>query len=247
MQTILVLNTKGGSGKTTVATNIASLYATRGKTTALMDYDPQGSSLQWQRLRPVKLPGIHTVDASSKKTGITRSFQIKLPGDTDKVVIDAPAGANGMMLQEILQRCNILLIPVAPSPIDIHATADFIRDLLLASKIRNRIHKGQLYIGVIANRVRSKRPLYEPLKKFLKNLDIPFITQLTDSDVYLHAAEQGIGIHEMDYEDALEERREWRPLISWLDTPSHEVSAPPEPHEYDSGELGKMPSYSRSA
>ncbi len=198
--------------------------------TALLDFDPQKSSLQWHTKRSPKLPQIHPIDASSKKTGVTRSFQIKLPADVDTIIIDAPAGATGMMLQEILGRSNIVLIPVAPSPIDIHATADFLRDLLLASRTRTRIHKGELHVGVIANRVRSKRPLYEPLKKFLKTLDIPFITTLTDSDNYIMAAEKGLGIHDMDFEQVKDDRKEWRPLIEWLDAPSLRAATPPEPH-----------------
>lgn len=222
-QTVLVLNPKGGSGKTTVSTNLASMFAARGNITALMDYDPQGSSMQWARQRDEKRPILFTVDACTKKTGQTRTFQLKLPDAVDRIVIDAPAGASGMVLQEILKRSDIMLIPVAPSPIDIHATADFIRDLMVGSKIRNRMQDGSLYIGIIANRVRSETQVYEPLKKFIRHFNIPLITTLTDTDNYIHAASMGIGIHDMDDEAVHLERQQWHPLIQWLDNPSHQA------------------------
>ena len=52
MKTTLVLNPKGGAGKTTIATNLASCFAAAEVPTTLMDYDPQGSSMNWLRLRP---------------------------------------------------------------------------------------------------------------------------------------------------------------------------------------------------
>ena len=212
MQTILVLNTKGGSGKTTIATNLASLYAAGNHVTALMDYDPQGSSLQWCRLRPSEYPSVGVVDAGMTQKKLTRTFQLKMPADVERVIIDAPAGASGLMLHEMLERTNRIIIPVAPSPIDIHATSDFIRDLLLISKIRKR----GIMVGVVANRVRRDTPLYQPLEKFLTALSIPFITTLTDTDNYITAAEQGIGIHEMDAMQTSMEREQWLPLIKWL-------------------------------
>ena len=59
MKTILVLNTKGGSGKTTVATNIAGYFAASGIRSALMDFDLQGSSQHWLASRPADKPGQH--------------------------------------------------------------------------------------------------------------------------------------------------------------------------------------------
>ena len=212
METILVLNSKGGSGKTTIATNIASLFAAGGVKTAIMDYDPQGSSLQWQKLRSAALTNIHVVDASMTKTKQTRCWQLKLPPNTERVIIDAPAGVSGLMLQEMLRKAQMIVIPVTPSPIDIHATSDFIKDLLLIGKIR----KQGIRVAVIANRVRRHTPTYEPLQKFLSNLKIPFITTLSDTDNYIIAAEQGIGIHEMEEQETQLEREQWLPLARWL-------------------------------
>jgi len=216
MNTILVLNTKGGSGKTTIATNLASLFATGGINTALMDYDPQGSSMHWESMRSRKRTAIHIINAGATKNKLTRIYQLKMPADTERVIIDAPAGTSGLLLQEIIERTNTIIIPVAPSPIDIHATSDFISDLLMNSKIKQR----GIQICVIANRVRRDTPLYQPLQRFLKALSIPFITTLTDTENYIIAAEEGIGIHEMDEKETTLEREQWLPLLKWLACPT---------------------------
>jgi chromosome partitioning protein len=195
-----------------VATNIASLFTTGGVKTAIMDYDPQGSSLHWRNLRDTSLPNIHVVDASMTKTNQTRTWQLKLPPQTERVIIDAPAGVSGLMLQEMLRKAHMIVIPVAPSPIDIHATSDFIKDLLLIGKIR----KQGIRVAVIANRVRRHTPTYEPLQRFLSNLKIPFVTTLSDTDNYIIAAEQGMGIYEMDEQETQMEREQWLPLARWL-------------------------------
>lgn len=76
-QRIVVLNPKGGSGKTTIAINLASYFATRGLTPLLMDFDPQGSSMRWIRKRPPTLPEIRAVAAFERDTRLTRSFQLR--------------------------------------------------------------------------------------------------------------------------------------------------------------------------
>lgn len=212
MKKILVINSKGGSGKTTLATNLASYYAYNGQATALMDYDPQGSSMQWLKLRPPYLNQIHGADASRRKGNVIRSWQMVIPHGTQKLIIDAPAGVDGILLQELVQRADSIVIPVAPSPVDIHATSDFIKDLFLIGKIRS--HKTDL--AVIANRVRGYGALYEPLKRFLDSLAIPFITTITDTDNFIDAMGKGMGIVEMDFEQTLTERMALQPLIDWL-------------------------------
>jgi chromosome partitioning protein len=212
-QAILVINSKGGSGKTTLSTNLASYFASKGHKTAIMDYDPQGSSLQWLKVRPSQHPTIHGANASpSKKRGQLRSIAMAVPSDTEYLIIDAPAGVEGLMLQELVRKCHFILIPVAPSAIDIHATADFIRHLMLVGGIRQRNIKA----GIVANRVRNTIPVYEPLQRFLGALKLPFLTKLSDADNYIFAAEQGLGVFEMDEYDTDKERSEIRPIIDWL-------------------------------
>jgi chromosome partitioning protein len=212
VNTTLVINPKGGSGKTTVATNLASYFVANGVPTAVMDYDPQGSSMNWLRIRPAHARPIHGANAAPQKTGL-RALGMHVPANTQQLVIDAPAGASGLALQEMLTRAHCILIPVAPSAIDIHATANFIRDLLLTGKIRAH----NIRIGVVANRVRKANPVYEPLERFLKSLNLPLLARLSDSDVFLAAAESGLGIFELDFAVSAAERAQFQPIAEWVD------------------------------
>jgi chromosome partitioning protein len=212
MNTTLVINSKGGSGKTTIATNLASYFAVRSIPTTLMDYDPQGSSLNWLRLRADGGARIHGADAAPQRGGRIRSVQMHVPADTQQLVIDAPAGASGLLLQEMLYKSDCILVPVAPSVIDIHATANFIRDLLIVGRIRTR----NIRLAVAANRVRSSMPVYQPLERFLGSLGLPFLARISDSDVYVKAAETGIGIFEMDAAAAAAEAQEFTPVAEWV-------------------------------
>lgn len=223
MQAILVINSKGGSGKTTLTTNLASYFANKGHKTAIMDYDPQGSSLQWLKVRPSCQPAIHGANAApSIKSGQLRSIAMAVPLDTEYLIIDAPAGVSGLMLQEIVRKCHFILIPVAPSAIDIHATADFIKQLLLVCGIRHKNIKA----GIVANKVRGTIPAYEPLQRFLNALKLPFLAELSDADNYIFAAEQGLGVYEMDGHDTGKERNELKPIIDWLSGYERELPDP---------------------
>ena len=213
--TTLVINPKGGSGKTTVATNLASYFASIKVPTTLMDYDPQGSSLNWLKQRPMDVARIHGANAAPAKPGRLRSVDMRVPEDTRQLVIDAPAGASGLLLQEMLGRTNCIVIPVAPSSIDIHATANFIRDLLIAGRIR----ANNIRLAVVANRVKKSVPVYQPLERFLNSLNLPLLTRISDSDVYVTAAESGVGVFEMEFAASATERQQFMPIVEWLETP----------------------------
>jgi chromosome partitioning protein len=217
MSTTLVINSKGGSGKTTVATNLASYFAAHRIPAAIMDYDPQGSCLNWLRLRTALGAKIHGANAAPQRTGL-RSLGMHVPADTRQLIIDAPAGASGLLLQEMLARADCVLVPVQPSAIDIHATAKFVRDLLLGGRLRAR----KVRLGVVANRVRRSTPVYQPLERFLNSLGLPFLARLGDSEVFLEAAETGVGIFEMDAGASAAEREQFMPIVEWV-YPEHDV------------------------
>jgi chromosome partitioning protein len=224
MRTVLVINSKGGCGKTTVTTNLASYYAASGGRVAIRDYDPQGSSLQWLRSRPGHLPRIHGANAAPQKGHLLKSLQTWVPADTDLLLVDAPGGVKGILLQELMGKAEVVVIPVGPSSIDVHATADFLKDLLLLGRVRSR----NIKVVVVANRVRSSMPVYEPLERFLKSLSLPFLTRIRDSDAYIRAAERGLGVFEMDPDESMAERQEFLPIVRWLDT--HFAAGPVAAH-----------------
>jgi len=212
MHTTLVINPKGGSGKTTLTTNLASYFAANAVPTAVMDYDPQGSTMNWLRLRSQQAPRIHGANAAPQRTAL-RSVQMHVPVGTQQLIIDAPAGASGLLLQDMLSRTDSIIIPVAPSTIDIHATANFIRDLLLAGRIRAR----NIRLAVVANKVRKSMPVYQPLERFLGSLNLPLLARLSDSDAFLKAAETGSGIYEMEFSLSFAEREQFTPIIEWIE------------------------------
>lgn len=215
MLTILVINSKGGSGKTTLTTNLASFYASKKLRTSIMDYDPQGSSLHWLQARPATQNAIHGANAAPAKGNVAlHSRQGWIPPETEVLVIDAPAGATGLLLKELVRRATHIVVPVAPSPIDIRATADFIKDLFLVGGARTAKAK----IAVVANRVRVRSSTnYAALERFLTSLKLPFLTSISDSENYLHAAEQGLGVFEMDEFTTTTERQELMPILRWLE------------------------------
>lgn len=213
MLSILVINSKGGSGKTTLTTNIASFYAGKELKTAILDYDPQGSSLQWLSVRLAHLHPIYGANAAPAKGTALRSIQAWVPDDTEVLVIDAPAGVAGLMLKELVRKANFIVIPVAPSPIDIRATANFIKDLLLVGGART----SNVKIAVVANRVRShSTTAYVALERFLNSLKLPFLTSISDSENYLLAAQNGEGVFDMDEMVTSSERQEFMPIMRWM-------------------------------
>jgi len=215
MQKILVLNSKGGCGKTTIATNLASYFVTQDLSTALLDFDPQGSSIRWLNLRPQSKPAIYGVHVASRKnnTGVTRSFQMRVPPETERMILDAPAGVTGNELRDLIGYVDTIIVPVLPSSIDVHAVTRFIEELLLFGKVRQ---KG-LSVAVVANRAKKNTLTYKALERFLKTLKLPFITTLRDTQNYVHAAERGIGIHEMWDKRTDSDKTQWRPLTRWLE------------------------------
>lgn len=214
MLTVLVINSKGGSGKTTLTTNIASYYADKALKTTILDYDPQSSSLHWLAARPAHLHPIHGANAAPAKGSALRSMQAWVPEATDVLVIDAPAGANGLLLKELVRKANYILIPVAPSAIDIRATAGFIKDLLLVGGARTSTVK----IAVVANRVRSQSTTaYVALERFLNSLKLPFLASVSDSENYLKAADSGEGVFDMDEMATFAERQELMPIMRWME------------------------------
>jgi chromosome partitioning protein len=212
MQRIVVLNPKGGSGKTTIAINLASYLAACGHTPVLMDYDPQGSSLRWVKKRKPAQPPVHVIAAFEKDTRTTRSFQLRVPAEATHVIVDTPAALDSRLLPEMTRDADKVIVPVLPSDIDIHTCSRCIRDLLLVAKIRREDDR----LGVIANRIRRNTLTYQALIRFLHTLGIPIVATIRDSQNYVRAAELGVGVHEMKSYVAHEDVEQWLPLVEWL-------------------------------
>lgn len=214
MQRIVVLNPKGGSGKTTIAINLASYFAVQGLNPVLMDFDPQGSSTRWLKKRAPPQPLIHGIAAYERNARTTRSFLLRSPDDAQRQVIDTAAAIEPHEMPELTRGADAILVPVLPSDIDIHACSKCIADLLLVAKVKRTDNR----IAVIANRVKKHTVIYQSLMRFLATLQIPIVATFRDSQNYIRAAELGVGIHEMKPYLVREDLDQWGPLITWLET-----------------------------
>lgn len=205
MRSIMVLNPKGGCGKSTIATNIASFYANKDKTVALADFDPQGSSIDWLAARPDNFPEIE---------GIVAWKEFKTPRNADVLVMDVPAGVHGKELTALIRRAQSVVIPVLPSPIDMRAVAKFAHEIHRVGKVE----KNQVKLAVVANRVKENTLAFQILQKFLKKLDIAFIGKLRDTQNYIRAAERGLGIFELAPSSVYQDLEQWGTITRWLNS-----------------------------
>jgi len=205
MRHIMVLNAKGGCGKSTVATNIAAYFANEGASVALADYDPQRSSLDWLARRPENRPAIAGVAAF--EGGLRH-----LPRNADIVVSDAPARSHGKELIDLVKHAETIVVPVLPSTIDMQATSSFLKELQAVGKVQNK----QVKIGALANRVRDNTLIYDDLDEYLTRARVPYIAALREAQNYVRAYTRGIGIFELPEYLAWPDWDEWQPLTSWL-------------------------------
>lgn len=206
MRHIMVLNSKGGSGKTTIATNLASYFATQARRVLLADFDAQAASLAWLQARSAAKPPIQGVAAY--RDGVRPSRY------TDYIVMDAPAAVHGKALSDLVRRAETIIIPVLPSPIDMRAAANFIKEIRSVAKVARK----QAKLAFVANRSRDYTNIYWELDDFLSRQRIPFLTMLRDSQNYIRAAQQGLGVFEMAPYATAVDREQWEPIIKWINS-----------------------------
>jgi len=212
------MNSKGGCGKTTIATNLSAYYAQQGNATCLIDHDPQGSSLNWLNRRNQDSPIIHGINANDKIITSLDDERIQPPSDTQVTIVDSPAGVglDTVRLKKLLKETDTLLLPVLPSPIDIHACAHFIETLLIKGGAKENGLKFN-DIGIVANRVKANTLSYQKLQKFLDRLGIPFVASFNDAQNYIYANDNGLGIHELNKSRNVSDHDQWSGLLTWLD------------------------------
>ena len=205
MRHVMVMNAKGGCGKTTIATNIAAHFALEGHKVALADYDPQRSSLDWLEQRSAELPVITGI--AGYEDGLRHVAR-----DIEVVVIDAPARTHGSEMNELVRRAETILVPVLPSPIDMKACAHFMAELVELGKVQRE----QAKLAVIANRVRENTLVFEELDKFLGKLKVPYLSSLRQSTNYLRAYQRGMSVLELPEYLAWPDWQQWEPITKWL-------------------------------
>jgi chromosome partitioning protein len=212
LQRIVILNPKGGCGKTSVATNLASYFASCGPVPTLIDCDPLGGSTHWLEKRSKMRPRVHGIAAFKPALKDTHPWQLSIPSESRKVIVDTPAGLPRSQIFDLIYDADNVLIPVLPSPIDIHYAARFIADLLLAAQL----DIGSVRVGIVANRTRQNTSSLKQLLRFLGNLKIPLISVLRDSQSFVFAANEGIGICDLPPSRARLDLEGFSKITSWL-------------------------------
>ncbi len=207
MRQIMVINSKGGCGKSSIATSLAAYYAKEGKNVVLADYDPQQSSLDWLERRPEHRAAVTGLPAF--ESGLKR-----LPRSADVLILDAPAGVNGSDLNQLASRVETIIVPVLPSPIDMQATKRFLEALYKTPAVAKKKAK----VGLVANRVRDNTLISAQLDEFIDAQKAPYVTWLREAQNYVRAYIRGLGVHELPEYRAWAEWQQWEPLITWLES-----------------------------
>jgi len=206
MKTILVASSKGGVGKTTIATHLAAQSALDGRRTVLVDADPQGSSTRWAQRRAGLDSAVLPLD------GTIAGWRRHVPADSDLVVVDAAAGAMAGDLGSFLERADAVVVPVLPSLLDIEATVGFLDTLAKNARVR----RGELRVGLVANKLKPRTNGSLQALDLLRQWPYPLVAQLRDSQAY--SVLVGLGKSLFDYHSAQvrEHQDDWQPLLRWL-------------------------------
>ena len=207
---IVILNPKGGCGKTTLATNLASYFALRGPPPTLIDTDPIGYTTRWLERRPPERAEINSITLDELAPPGTQGWSFRKPREAGAIIIDTPAALNQREIAQLTHDADCILIPVLPSAFDVQATAQFIARLLLLTEFERPV-------AVVANRTRRNTRSLAMLLEVLKSFETPTIAVLRDSQNYVHAADRGLGIYELPYHKVKHDIEAMEPIVSWLD------------------------------
>ncbi len=200
---ILIANPKGGSGKTTLSTNLAGYYASNGRKVCLVDLDKQQSSYDWSKRRPAHLPKISAIsnhDALVNKKNV------------DIAIIDSPAGIRGDRLSNAVKEADWVIVPMQASTYDINATQEFINIL----KAEKAVRKERTFVAMLGMRVATRTKAAENLMKYLDESGFPVVGNLRNAQIYAHTAEQGISLFEMPLYKTKKDLEQWAPLLKWI-------------------------------
>ncbi len=203
---ILVANPKGGSGKSTLSTNLAGFYAAQGTRIMLGDVDRQQSSLAWLACRDKALPPIDGWKVDPGEPA-------RPPKGTQVIVLDSPAGLHGKKLAALVAKVDRVIVPIQPSPFDMWASRDFFEVLLQEKAVR----KQKAFVGVVGMRIDSRTKSARDLQQFLDGLGVPVIGYLRNTQLYVQAVAMGLTLFDLPPARASKEREAWQSIIDWLD------------------------------
>lgn len=207
MRTVLVASSKGGVGKSTISTHLAAHYALEGLRTVLLDADPQGSATHWARRRAELPSAVLPIDGTRRK-----AWRKEIPEDTQRLVIDARAGAMADDLEAFLELADAVVVPVAPSALDIEATVPFLDTLARHPRVR----RGELRVGLVGNKLKPWTNASAQAMELLKAWPYPLVAQLRDSQAYVLMCALGKSLFDYHSAQVREHQDDWAPLLKWL-------------------------------
>lgn len=202
MKNILIANSKGGSGKTTLSTNLAGYLASLGGRVMLSDLDRQQSSAQWLQRRPAEFPLIHSYNPRNKTSVL----------EPDWIITDSPAGFRDEKLSDAIKQADCVIVPIQPSAFDIGATTDFLDRLAEEKTIR----KNKTFVALVGMRVNSRTHAAAGLAEFMEQTGFPVLTYLRNAQVYATAAELGVSLFDMRPSLVAQDIEQWFPLLDWV-------------------------------
>lgn len=208
MRTVLVAGSKGGVGKTTIATHLAAHAALSGHNTAIVDLDPQRSSTRWAQRRLQMPSAVLAIDGSRR-----RAWPDVIPVDTQRVIIDAPAGVMAGGLDAALQIADALVTPIPPSTLDIEATVAFLDSLA----VHPRVRRGELRVGLVGNKLKPRTQATQQTVELLQTWPYPLVAQLRDSQAYVLLCALGKSLFDYHSAQVRDHQADWQPLLRWID------------------------------
>ena len=206
MLKVLVASSKGGAGKTTIATNLAAHYAVEGKNTVLVDADRQGSSQRWAEKR-AEMP-----NAVLGLSGLRRDWARHIPEDAERVVVDSAAGIRSAEVGEYLDSVDAVIVPILPSAIDLEAAEPFLAELADLPRIK----RGKVPVALVANRLKPWTNASQQAIDAIKRFPFPIVAELRDTQGYVLASELGKSIFDYNSEVVRSHQDDWSKLLRWL-------------------------------
>ena len=203
MPVYLVANSKGGVGKSTLASNLAGFYAGRGERTMLGDLDRQQSIGSWLKLRPQGVPSITSWDFSSE--GVA-----KPPRGVTHIVLDTPAGFDGAALRDAVKVAAKIIVPCQASLFDIQTTHAFLGRL---AEHGATVANGR--VAVVGTRIDARTRAAAQLERYVQENQVPFLGFLRDTQNYVQLSAQGLTLWDVAPARVQQDLEQWTPIIHW--------------------------------
>jgi len=209
MPVVAVINRKGGSGKSTLATHLAGYCANAGAAVMLGDVDRQLSTQTWLRQRKTRSLG-----QAREIRGWSidpRSF-VRPPSGIEHVIVDTPGGLRGFDLARVVMYADAILIPVCNSIFDRESAAECLAEL----RALPRIATGRCKLAAVGMRLDARTKSAEILRAWATSLNVPFISVLRESQVYVRCIEKGLSVFDLPATQVESDLAQWEPILNWL-------------------------------